>query len=104
MKWVFAQLGGPEILTDRRLNLGNVELANLPRTTVITAGIDPVMFEGKLLAHKIEAENVPTRHQNFEGVVHDFFGLDALLPEARRAQDMVAEQLEAAFRSVRRAG
>lgn len=104
MLWLLDQAVPAAARGDRRLILGNNDLANLPRTTVVTAEIDPVMFEGKLLAHKIEAENVPTRHQNFEGVVHDFFGLDALLPEARRAQDMVAEQLEAAFRSVRRAG
>ncbi len=60
------------------------------------------MFEGKLYGHKLEAENIPTRYQNFEGVLHDFFGMDALLPEARKAQDTAAEQLEAAFRNAGR--
>ena len=102
-EWLLKQLvSTPQQLKDKRLNLGNNELKDLPHTTVITAEIDPVMFEGKLYAHKLDAENVPTRFQNFDGVLHDFFGLDALLPEARKAQDTAGEQLEAAFRNARR--
>ena len=62
------------------------------------------MFEGKLLAHKMDAEGIPVHYVNVEGVMHDFFGLDAVLPEARKAQDTVAEQLEAAFRNAERGG
>jgi acetyl esterase/lipase len=103
LQWLFRQVAPtPEALRDKRLNLGNNELRDLPRTTVITAEIDPVMFEGKLYGHKLEADNIPTRFQNFEGVLHDFFGMDALLPEARKAQDTAAEQLEAAFRNAGR--
>jgi len=105
LQWLFKQLAaGPQSLGDKRLVLGNNELHALPRTTVITAEIDPVMFEGKLYGHKLEAENIPTRYQNFDGVMHDFFGMDALLPEARKAQDTAAEQLEAAFRLAGREG
>jgi acetyl esterase/lipase len=103
LQWLLKQLvATPQALTDRRLNLGNNELAGLPHTTIITAAVDPVMFEGKLYGHKLEAENVPTRYQNFDGVMHDFFGMDALLPEARKAQDTAGEQLEAAFRNAGR--
>lgn len=93
-----------DALRDKRLNLGNNDLKNLPRTTILTADVDPVMFEGKLLGHKMDAEGIPTHYQNFEGVLHDFFGLDAVLPEARKAQDAAAEQLEAAFRNAERGG
>jgi acetyl esterase len=105
LQWLQKQLAAtPKDLTDKRLVLGNNELKDLPRTTVITAEIDPVMFEGKLYGHKLEAENIPTRYQNYEGVLHDFFGMDALLPEARKAQDTAAEQIEAAFRNAGRGG
>ncbi len=105
VQWLLKQLTTDAgALKDRRLNLGNNELKGLPRTTVITAEIDPVMFEGKLYAHKLDSEGVPTRFQNFEGVMHDFFGMDALLPEARQAQATAAEQLEAAFRNAGREG
>lgn len=102
VQWLLKQAVAPSALEDKRLNLGYNDLKDLPRTTIITAEIDPVMFEGKLLGHKLEAENVPTRYQNFDGVLHDFFGMDAVLPEARKAQDTAAEQLEAAFRNAGR--
>lgn len=104
-QWLLKQLtADTNTLKDGRLNLGNNELKGLPRSTVITAEIDPLMFEGKLYAHKLDSEGVPTRFQNFEGVMHDFFGMDALLPEARQAQATAAEQLEAAFRNAGREG
>lgn len=104
VQWLLKQAVPEASLRDRRLNLGNNEFKGLPRTTIITAEIDPVMFEGKLLGHKMDAEGIPVRYQNFDGVLHDFFGMDALLPEARKAQDTAAEELEAAFRNAPRGG
>jgi acetyl esterase/lipase len=97
MRWYFKQAIDPKDLQDKRLNLGDFNLGNLPNTTIVTADVDPLMFEGKLLGHKLESSNVPTRYMNYEGVTHGFFGLDAVLREARDAQALVAEQLNAAF-------
>ena len=102
MAWYFKQAVGPKDLDDRRLNVGNFELKNLPRTTIITADVDPLMFEGKLLGHKLESTNVPTRYMNYEGVTHGFFGLDSVLREARQAQALAGEQLVAAFETAAR--
>ena len=98
MRWYLKQAINDKDLEDKRLNLGDFTLRGLPGTTVITADVDPLMFEGKLFAHKLESSNVPTRYVNFEGVTHGFFGHDAVLKEARSAQAVVAEQLVAAFR------
>ncbi len=103
MRWYFNQAIDPQYLEDKRLNLGDFNLGNLPNTTIVTADVDPLMFEGKLLGHKLESSNVPTRYMNFEGVTHGFFGLDAVLREARSAQALVAEELTAAF-TVKAAG
>ena len=97
MRWYLKQAISEKDLEDKRLNLGDFTLRGLPGTTVITADVDPLMFEGKLFAHKLESGNVPTRYLNIEGVTHGFFGLDAVLKEARSAQAVVAEQLVAAF-------
>ena len=97
MAWYFKQAVDQKNVEDRRLNVGNFELMNLPRTTIITADVDPLMFEGKLLGHKLESANVPTRYMNYEGATHGFFGLDAVLREARQAQALAGEQLVAAF-------
>lgn len=97
MAWYFKQAVDPKDFDDRRINVGNFELKGLPRATIITADVDPLMFEGKLLGHKLESANVPTRYMNYEGVTHGFFGLDAVLREARQAQALAGEQLVAAF-------
>lgn len=97
MEWYLKQAINPRDIDDHRLNVGNSELKDLPRTTIITADVDPLMFEGKLLGHKLESTNIPTRYMNYEGVTHGFFGMDAVLREARQAQSLAGEQLVAAF-------
>ena len=43
-------LRNKEDLKDKRINLVEADLKGLPATTIITAGIDPLQSEGKLLA------------------------------------------------------
>ena len=98
MRWYFKQAIADKDLEDKRLNLGDFDLQNLPNTAIITADVDPLMFEGKLFGHKLESSNVPTRYMNYEGVTHGFFGQDAVLRDAANAQALVAEELVAAFK------
>lgn len=97
MRWSLHQAIDDRHWEDKRLNLGDFTLQGLPSTTIVTADIDPLMFEGKLFAHKLESSRVPVRYRNVEGVTHGFFGLDALLPEADEAQAFVASALRDAF-------
>jgi acetyl esterase/lipase len=99
MRWSLHQAIDAKHWEDRRLNLGDFNLQGLPATTIVTADVDPLMFEGKLFAHKLESSGVPVRYRNVEGVTHGFFGLDAVLPEAADAQDFVATALRDAFGS-----
>jgi acetyl esterase len=99
MRWSLHQAIDAKYWEDKRLNLGDFNLQGLPVTTIVTADVDPLMFEGKLFAHKLESSNVPVRYRNVEGVTHGFFGLDALLPEADDAQAFVAAGLREAFAS-----
>ncbi|RYD20728.1 MAG: lipase, partial [Spirochaetia bacterium] len=69
----------------------------LPPATVITAEIDPLMSEGKTLSEKLAAAGVKASYQNNEGVTHEFFGMDAVLDDAKRAQDFAAKDLREAF-------
>ncbi|MES2661429.1 MAG: alpha/beta hydrolase fold domain-containing protein [Verrucomicrobiota bacterium] len=75
----------------------NQDLGGLPPATVITAQIDPLCSEGEALANKLEADGVTVTYQNFEGVTHEFFGMNSILKEARDAQNLVAAQLQKAF-------
>jgi len=82
---------------DPRMSLVNANLKGLPSTTIITAEIDPLNNDGMMLADKLKAAGVTVDSKNYEGVTHEFFGMAAVVPEAKEAQAYAAEQLKKAF-------
>lgn len=72
-------------------------LQGMPPTTIITAQIDPLRSEGEMLAEKIRQAGVMVRHKNFDGVTHEFFGMGAVVPQAKEAVQFAAEGLQQAF-------
>jgi acetyl esterase len=84
--------------------VGKADLKSLPDATVITAEIDPLMSEGKILADKLKAAGSQVTYQNHEGVTHEFFGMAAVLDDAKRAQEMAARELKQAFSNVSATG
>jgi acetyl esterase len=82
---------------DPRISLVNANLKGLPATTLITAEIDPLNNDGMMLAEKLKAAGVTVDSKNYEGVTHEFFGMAAVVPEAKQAQAYAAEQLKKAF-------
>jgi acetyl esterase len=84
--------------------VGKADLKNLPDATVITAEIDPLMSEGKMLADKLKAAGSQVTYQNHEGVTHEFFGMAAVLDDAKRAQAMASKDLKQAFSHVSATG
>ncbi|MBV8879672.1 MAG: alpha/beta hydrolase, partial [Planctomycetaceae bacterium] len=99
MKWFFdKELRGPEDAADWKISLLKVpNLKGLPPATVITAQIDPLRSEGKAYADKLKEAGVPVTYRNFDGVTHEFFGMGAVLPEAKAAQALVGTELKKAF-------
>lgn len=87
----------PEDVNDSRINLVAANLAGLPPATVITAEIDPLMSEGKLLADKLNEAGVKTDYKNYDGVTHEFFGMAAVVGEAKDAQKKLAGDIDNAF-------
>ena len=79
------------------IDLVNANLAGLPPATIINAELDPLRSEGERLAERFRAAGVRVEQRTFPGVTHEFFGMAAVLPEARQAQAMAAEALMAAF-------
>lgn len=82
---------------DPRINLVAANLKSLPPTTIITAEYDPLQSEGMQLAEKLKAAGVTADLKNYDGVTHEFFGMAAIVPQARDAQTYAAEQLKKAF-------
>lgn len=72
-------------------------LKGLPSATIITAQIDPLRSEGELLAEKLKADGVSVNYRNFDGVTHEFFGMGAVVDEAKAAMNFAAEDLKTAF-------
>lgn len=73
------------------------DLKGLPPTTIIAAEIDPLFSDGQAYALRLQAAGVPVIHRTFKGVTHEFFGMGAVLPEARQAVQLAATNLRTAF-------
>ncbi|MBC3540759.1 alpha/beta hydrolase [Rufibacter sp. H-1] len=98
MEWFFQQyLRTPADGKNPWINLVAADLKNLPPTTIINAQLDPLQAEGEQLAEKLEAAGVTVNHKLYNGVTHEFFGMAAVLSEAKEAQKLAADNLKAAF-------
>jgi len=81
-----------------RIALVKANLRGLPGTTLIAAELDPLQTEGKLLADQLQAAGVKVTYKRYEGVTHEFFGMTTVLPEAKQAQALAADELKKALR------
>ena len=98
MEW-FVKNALPSVATaaDPRISLVRANLTGMPPTLIIGAEIDPLQTEGKMLSDKLKAANVTTDYQLYSGVTHEFFGMAAVVPEAKEAQALAASKLKSAF-------
>jgi acetyl esterase len=87
----------PADLSDARLNLVSAKLENLPETTIVLAEIDPLRSDGEMLAEKLKAADVDVDTKTYEGVTHEFFGMGAVVADAKSAQDYAGGRLKDAF-------
>ena len=72
-------------------------LTGLPSATVITADIDPLRSEGRAYAERLRDAGVSVDYVNYAGVTHEFFGMTAVVDEAKAAVARAAANLKAAF-------
>ena len=77
-------------------------LSGLPPAMVITAEVDPLRSEGEAYAHRLREAGVPVVHKHYDGVMHEFFSMPAVIDKAQRAVSDAAGELKAAFRSATR--
>lgn len=71
--------------------------AKLPPATIITAEIDPLRDDGKMYADKLKSAGVKVDHAHFPGVTHEFFGMGAVLDDAKKAVAQAAMGLKSGF-------
>lgn len=101
MAWFFEQeLASPAEKTDVRLNAVSSEperFSGLPPTTIVLAEIDPLRSEGEALEAKLRDAKVITSLRTFPGVTHEFFGMGAVVDDARAAVTFAAQNISAYF-------
>lgn len=88
MRWYWQQYL-PEAAADLPVDLLRLDLAGLPPTLVLTAGYDPLRDEGRALADALEAAGVPVERAAFDGQVHGFFRMPAVIGQAAQAHALV---------------
>ena len=99
MGWFFKNyLRTPADGKDPRVNLMAANLKGLPSTTIIGADYDPLKSEGKMLADKLTAAGVKVNYKLYDGTTHEFFGMAAVVPEAKDAQGVAVNDLKGALK------
>ena len=99
MEWFFKNyLRTPADAKDPRINLVAANLKGLEPTTIIGAEYDPLMSEGKTLADKLNAAGVKTNYKLCNGTTHEFFGMAAVVPQAKDAQSVAVSDLKSALK------
>ena len=85
------------LASDPRMDLTKANLKGFPTTLIITDEIDPLQTDGEMLRDAMKKAGVDVSYQNYDGVTHEFFGMAAVVPEAREAQALAASHLKKAF-------
>jgi len=99
MEWFFDQYA-PEGLDRAQRYLSPLRaqtLKNLPPAYIITAGHDVLRDEGKAYADALKEAGGDVTYVNYEGMVHGFFNMQAVLDTAKTAIKDAAQALEKAF-------
>jgi acetyl esterase len=73
-------------------------LAGLPPALVITAEFDPLRDEGEAYGAALESAGVAAKVTRYDGMIHGFFGLGAMIDRANSAVQEAAGTLRIAFR------
>lgn len=95
MDWYSAQyLNDPSEMTDVRASPFLAEdLRGQPPTLMLTGGFDPLRDEGRRYADKLSAAGVPVTRLDYDGQIHAFVILTAVIPEGDRALSEIADYL-----------
>ncbi|MEO6406949.1 MAG: alpha/beta hydrolase [Ferruginibacter sp.] len=98
MKWFFEKyLNSAQDGKNPWIDLVHANLKGMPSTTIIGAQYDPLRSEGETLADNFKKAGVSTNRKLYDGVTHEFFGMAAVVPEAKEAQAFATSELKNAF-------
>jgi acetyl esterase len=75
----------------------NASLAGLPPAMVITAECDPLRDQGEAYARRLQQAGVPCQLKRYDGAIHVFFQMSAVIDAGREAVADAAAALRRAF-------
>jgi acetyl esterase/lipase/short-subunit dehydrogenase len=79
------------------ISLIHADLHGLPPVTLIAAEIDPLRSDSDHLYDRLRDSGVRVKYHLYKGVTHEFFGMGAVLSEARKAVNKAAAALSSSL-------
>ena len=95
MRWYWNHWQGTA--HDKRAVPTSADLAGLPHTYVMAAGLDPLRDDSTALVTRLAAAGVPVRLDVVPGVVHGFLQMSSRLTPARQAIETIARESRVAI-------
>lgn len=74
------------------------DLRGLPPALIVTAGLDPLLDEGRLYHERLVAAGVASEYRCFDGTIHGFLSFAGVLDAGRDGLALVAERVGKALR------
>ena len=98
MRWYWElYLGGADGSHPHASPCNATDLTGLPPAVVVTAEFDPLRDEGERYAELLRAAGVDARSHRYDGMIHGFFSIPMLFPEADAATAALADGLAEAL-------
>lgn len=73
------------------------DFGNLPRAFIIAAGFDPLRDEAKAYADALSSAGVEAEHVCYDGMIHGFLNMPAVLDDGRHATSRAAAAIKGAL-------
>lgn len=73
------------------------DLSGLPPAFIIAAGFDPLRDDSKAYADALAAAGVTAEHIRYDGMIHGFLNMPAILDDGREATERTAEAIKRAL-------
>ncbi|MFE1597996.1 alpha/beta hydrolase [Methylobacterium sp. ID0610] len=101
---IAAYAAGADPADPRLSPLRAPSLAGLPPALIHTAECDMVRDDGAAYAERLAQAGVAVRHTCHPGMIHHFYGMGGLIPEAGQALDAIGAELGAVLSASRSRG
>lgn len=97
MDYFYRHAVGESVPDPRLAPLFAPDLARLPPTMLLVAGLDPLRDEALAFGAALLEAGVTTTVVEYHGLAHGFLGMGAAVPSARQAQWLMAQALRTAL-------